>query len=167
MADSTPPTLPLEQQRLQRKSFSIRSRILLTVSLVLVLGLSAIGWSLDRMYASSLQAGIQERLTATLNLLVSSVEENQSELRMDVPQDPRLQQPGSNLTAGMRSQMHTWLSASTLQVQPGQWPHGPVGEQVFRRIDDFFADSNPQYVMSWELGWETDDGAVVGGGGCG
>lgn len=161
MADTTPPTSPLEKQRLQRKSFSIRSRILLTVSLVLVLGLSAIGWSIDRMYASSLQAGIQERLTATLNLLVSSIEESQSELRMDVPQDPRLQQPGSNLTAGMRSQMHTWLSASTLQVQPGQWPHGPVGEQVFRRIDDFFADSNPQYVMSWELGWETDGGAVL------
>ncbi len=143
------------------KPFSIRSRVLITVSVVLVIGLGGIGWSIDRMYARSLQDSIEERLMSTLNLLVSSIEEEAGSLRMADPPDPRLQQPGSTLTAGMRSEGYTWLSASTLQTEPLLWPHGPVGKQVLRRIDEFFHDSNPQFVMSWELGWETEQGAVL------
>jgi len=143
------------------KTFSIRFRVLVTVSLVLIIGLGGIGWSIDRMYAQSIHASIRERLTSTLNLLVSSIEETDGRLDINQPPDSRLQQPGSNLTAGMRTDDGTWLSESTLQVPPEQWPHGPVGEQVLRRIDNFFADSNPQFVMSWELGWETENGAVL------
>ena len=145
----------------QNKPFSIRTRILVAVSLILMLGLGGIGWTIDRMYARSLHDSIRERLTSTLNLLVSSIEEVDGTLVMDQPQDSRLQQPGSNLTAGMRTDQTTWLSESTLQSAPLEWPHGPQGEQVFRRIEDFFADANPQFVMSWELGWETEQEQVL------
>ena len=143
------------------KAFSIRTRVLIAVSLVLVFGLGGIGWTIDRMYARSLQDSISERLTSTLNLLVSSIEETDGVLSMEQPQDSRLQQPGSNLTAGMRSGQMTWLSESTLHTAPLEWPHGPVGEQVLRRMDHFFADANPQMVMSWELIWETEQGEVL------
>ncbi len=143
------------------KPFSIRTRILVAVSLILMLGLGGIGWTIDRMYARSLHDSIRERLTSTLNLLVSSIEEIEGTLVMDQPQDSRLQQPGSNLTAGMRTDQTTWLSESTLQSAPLEWPHGPQGEQVFRRFEEFFADANPQFVMSWELGWETEQEQVL------
>lgn len=142
-------------------TFSIRNRFFVALSVVLVFGLGGIGWTVDRMYARSVQDGIIERLTATLNLLVSTIEETGGELVMQQPLDSRLQQPGSNLTAGMQTDYRTWLSASTLQVAPLEWPHGPQGEQVYRRIDEFFPDANPQLVMSWELGWESDRGEVL------
>jgi len=151
----------LNRSRTGNKAFSIRARVLIAVSLVLIVGLGGIGWSIDRMYARSIQEGIKERLTSTLNLLVSSIEESAGSLSMDQPPDSRLQQPGSNLTAGMRTDSGTWLSPSTLQTEPVAWPHGPVGEQVFRRIDAFFVDGNAQFVMSWELGWETELGEVL------
>jgi len=141
--------------------FSIRNRFFLALSVVLVFGLGGIGWTVDRMYARSVQDGIIERLTATLNLLVSTIEETDGELVMQQPLDSRLQQPGSNLTAGMQTDNTTWLSASALQVAPLAWPHGPQGKQVYRRIDEFFPDANPQLVMSWELGWESDRGEVL------
>ena len=113
--------------------------------------------ALDRAYANTIEQAIRERLESTLSLILASIDENETgeRLLIDDITDGRLTQPDSGLTAGFKSQDSEWYSASLLGEQPLALPETPVGEQVFQLREHFYADKQQQYVLSWQLVWET------------
>ncbi|MCB2039598.1 MAG: hypothetical protein KDH48_01740, partial [Rhodoferax sp.] len=112
---------------------SIRARLILGATLVLVAFVAAAGWAVQRAHTDSVRAAHLAQLQGTVYLLLAGAEvDTDGALLMPASfPEPRLSLPGSGLYASVRNLARdtAWRSASTVNVDPpflhdtavGQW----------------------------------------------
>jgi two-component system sensor histidine kinase PhoQ len=111
---------------------SIRTRLILGASLVLVAFVAFAGAALQRAHADSVRAAHYGRLQGTIYLLLAGAELDASGALTMPPSmaEPRLSLPGSGLYASIFNpdRGEAWQSASTVGVSPPFLRDVPVGE---------------------------------------
>ena len=143
-------------------NYSIRRRLLTMATIIVVITLTATGIALDRVYSTTIESNVRERLSATLSLLLASIEEtNHHPLTIDSITDGRLNNPEDNLSAGFNAVDYQWLSPSLLGIAPKQLPVTQLGVQTFQLQDDFYPSLQSQYTLIWKLVWELDNGEKI------
>jgi two-component system sensor histidine kinase PhoQ len=112
---------------------SIRARLILGATLVLIAFVAAAGWAVQRAHTDSVRAAHLAQLQGTVYLLLAGAEiDADGALLMPASfPEPRLSLPGSGLYASVRNLARdtAWRSASTVNVDPpflhdtavGQW----------------------------------------------
>ena len=141
------------------KSFqgSIRARLILGATLVLVAFVAAAGWAVQRAHADSVRTDRFARLQSTVYLLLAGAElDAQSVLAM--PQsfpEPRLSLPQSGLYANIVNvaRNETWQSASAVGLSPPFQRSVAVGQWRYDTLDaagrNYLAVG---YGVNWAVG---------------
>jgi len=125
---------------------SIRSRLLVAASLVLILFLGLTGIALDKGFQQSVQTSVRERLQTHVYALLATAEldsQNRLTLPAQLP-EPRFASPDSGLYADVTDQQGKalWLSRSLLNSplppqifgSPGEWHYGTISTKTGQRL---------------------------------
>jgi len=112
---------------------SIRARLMLGATLVLIAFVAAVGWAVQRAHEDSVRAARFAQLQGTVYLLLAEAEVDAGGTLVMPPSfpEPRLSLPGSGLYASIvnLARRDEWRSSSTVAVSPpflrdvavGQW----------------------------------------------
>jgi two-component system sensor histidine kinase PhoQ len=136
--------------------FSLRARLLVLASLVLLISLGLVGIALNSAFYRSAETALQERLESYVYLVLAATEIN-SEGRLVVDDelgDPRLSRPGSGIYAYMHGHQDRWISPSTLGLDLPELQATSAGETRFllpREKANWFIY---QYGVAWEVAGE-------------
>ncbi len=144
--------------------YSLRRRLLIIATLLLLVFLGIIGYGLNRAFESSVQSAAQDSLRNQILLLIAAVDVVDGQvIAPDVLSEPRLQQADSNLFAQIYSlndrQVPTmlWRSPSLLERElPVQ--AGGLGDFEFTGAVKWSELNINTMVLAVE--WETDGGNV-------
>jgi two-component system sensor histidine kinase PhoQ len=139
--------------------FSLRTRLILTASLVVSIFILAAGLALENAFYTSAQRSLQENLHGQLSLLMASAELNSSG-DIDMPArllDTKFSLPSSGLYGVIVDQRGTaiWKSLSTVGVvipKPITLPAGDESIQTLNENDEDFTR------LSYGLDWYTEQG---------
>ena len=135
------------------RPFSLRLRLILMATLVLVVALGLVGTALNSANYRSVVSSLQARMESYVYLVLAAVEMDESGTLMVEGElgDPRLSQPGSGIYVHVHgSEMH-WDSPSTLGLRLAEPPPAVSGQVLFREPDDEQAYFLLQYGVSWQL----------------
>ncbi|MCF6299506.1 MAG: ATP-binding protein [Proteobacteria bacterium] len=95
--------------------FSLTSRVLITSSLALLVGLGIIGLVMDKAFEKKTLHLVEERLDSYLLAILSHVEESDGKLIFPtVLPSPRMEQPGSGMYAQVISDDQHWKTPSLI-----------------------------------------------------
>jgi len=142
---------------MSRRSFSLRDRLLLTATLVLLVFLGLMGLVLDQAFQRSAEESVAERLLIQIYGLLSVMEvDNEVLLLPEVLQEPRFNNPGSGLFALVLDGegQELWRSPSSVDlVLPGDEQTGlylglEPGIERFSR-----ADQSSHFFLSYKILW--------------
>lgn len=139
---------------------SIRARLLVAASLVLVAFLGLTGIALDKGFQQSAQTSVRERLQTHVYALLATADlnpQNQLTLPSQLP-EPRFASPDSGLYADVTNQAGKplWLSRSLLNSPLPQQPFGSPGQWRFDTLQS--ATGQRLIVMSFVASWTGSDG---------
>ena len=114
---------------------SIRARLTLGATLVLVAFIAAAGWAVQRAHTDSVRAAHFAQLQGTVYLLLAGAEVD-ADGALVMPSsfpEPRLSLPGSGLYASVRNLARdtAWRSTSTVNVEPPFLQDAAVGQWRF------------------------------------
>ncbi|HET6565470.1 MAG TPA: ATP-binding protein [Xanthomonadales bacterium] len=142
-----------------QQPFSLRLRVGLVASLVLVLALSVVGWSLAAANKRSTEAGLRDRMQSWAYLILAAAEPDPAgHIRVsDDLGDPRLSQPGSGIYGQLHGANEYWISPSTLGVQLPRLPLLPPGQETFAVP----VTQEDGYVYQLGLSWQLENDEVV------
>ncbi len=143
-----------------RGGSSLVLRLLLAGAIVLALVLALVGAAVDRSYRGASINALQERLEATVYLVLASIELDDGHVPVvsDSLAESRLDRPGSGLHAGAMTPYGHWQSPSLIGViEPPRARLIERGQILFRGPE---ADGN-WYVYAMGLGWEDADGRII------
>lgn len=131
---------------------SLQQRVWITAGLSLLAFVVFIGLGVDRAYRETLYTGLQQQLEARLYALMGSVEFQQNQLQVDLP-DPALASPASPLCAWIAGQQGVrWQSGSCLGRNLPALPRQRVGSAAFRRLPSADTEVWVQWLpVRWEL----------------
>jgi two-component system sensor histidine kinase PhoQ len=139
---------------------SLLLRLMLSAALALVVSLALVGLSVDRGFRSASAGALEERLSSTVFLLLSTLDvaADGQPLVSDGLAEPRLAQPGSGLYAGVVTEAGSWQSASLTGVL-----HPPQVDRLERGEERFVGpDSDGRFFLyALGLGWEQPDGQII------
>ncbi|MFW6341238.1 MAG: ATP-binding protein [Wenzhouxiangella sp.] len=139
---------------------SLLLRLTVSAAIALSVSLALVGLAVDRGYRAASADALQERLSSTVFLLLSTLDLTPAgQPRMsDRLAEPRLEQPGAGLYAGAITAAGAWQSASLTGVLDAPKPEPlPRGRERFAGPDSqarFFS-----FAMG--LGWELPDGEII------
>lgn len=135
---------------------ALKTRVLLTSSLALILALSVMGVIMHQAFKEKTLQLVEERLEGYLFAMVAYIEYDENQLVMpDNFPTPRMEQPGSGIYAQILIRDFLWQTPSVLgQDIPGITPLA-TNERVFlsRQIEA----EVPYFYLSQGLAIETDD----------
>lgn len=123
---------------------------------MLVIALGLVGYALDRAFARSTIAAVEDRLESYFYLALAALEvsEEGSLQISDGLVDPRLNQPGSGLYLQIHSDQEDWLSPSTLGINLPERQLLDSGESLFSP-----ATAGQQlYIREQGITWEIHEG---------
>jgi len=143
-----------------RPAPSLVLRLALSAGIALAVALALVGLAVDRGFRSAAEGALEERLAATVFLLLSTIDldEGGQPLVSEALAEPRLEQPGSGLYAGAMTPAGSWTSPSLYGViEPPRARLIERNEALFRGPE---AAGN-YYVYAIGLGWEQPDGEIV------
>lgn len=140
------------------RPWSLQSRLLVVVAAALIAFLGLTGFALDQAFRESALTALRERLQSYVWAYLAGSDPTVSRRLVlpEVPPDPRFEQPGSGLYAGITGQSLRWESASALardlpfeeELEPGESRFsGPVASAV-----------GDIYLYSFGVAWELSDG---------
>lgn len=138
----------------------LRTRVVLTTSLVLLIGLALGGWVLVRSFTASVVAGAEEQLRLVVYGLLSDADLSKGSLSFSSDYaDPRFGRPESGLYALVEDarRLVIWQSPSLQTTPLDRVTFGPLrepGRFEFRADDEFF-------YMSYRVIWEDADEAQL------
>jgi hypothetical protein len=103
------------------RSFSLRKRLVLAASLVLIIALGLVGFALNQANYRGAVSSLQARMESYVYLVLAAMEVGaRGGLEMDEDfSDPRLLQPSSGIYVRVRGQGAAWDSKSSLGLE---WP---------------------------------------------
>jgi two-component system sensor histidine kinase PhoQ len=140
---------------------SLRSRLILTASLVLTFFILIAGYTLDRAFYESAEASLQENMNTQLTLLLAGTEvENPDDI--DMPSrllETKFSLPSSGLYAMIVNEKGKllWKSLSTVGVTLPAPIIVPPGEQRLQRIK---LKGEEFYLKSYGIQWFTETDKV-------
>lgn len=140
---------------------SIRARLFLGATLVLVAFVAAAGFAVQRAHTDSVQAAHFAQLRGTVYLLLAGAEVNASgalEMPPSFP-EPRLSLPGSGLYARVRNLTHgeEWRSPSAVTGQPPFVGDVSVGQW---RLETPQTDGRDYLAVAYGVTWTVGTQAV-------
>jgi len=138
--------------------YSLRGRLLLWVSGLLIVFFGLTGLGLDLAFRNAGERAIRDLLDVRVIMLLAAAEPENGQLVLarDLP-DARFAQPGSGLFASLTDAAGQvlWRSASStgIDIPPGETP--PVGQRHFRFTSA--SDGTPVLALSYGVEWEFED----------
>ncbi len=140
---------------------SIRTRLILAATLVLIAFMAAAGWAVQRAHADSVRTAHFAQLQSTVYLLLAGTEVNADGMLVMPPSfpEPRLSLPGSGLYASVRNLTRgvSWLSPSAVTSQPPFLPDAQVGQW---RYDTPSANGRNYLAVGYGVSWVVGDRTV-------
>ncbi len=141
-----------------RRPFSLRFRLVLLATLVLVIALGLVGAALNSANYRGAVSSLQVRMESYVYLVLAAVEmdENGSLQVQDELGDPRLNQPGSGIYVHVQGSDAHWDSPSALGLRLPEPPRVAAGQLLFQepgKDRDWFS---LQYGVSWQM----EDGSI-------
>jgi len=117
----------------QKKTLSLRLRLVALVVLLLAVSLGLVGFALDAAFHKSSEAGLKARMESLVYLVLAATDANEdgSITVDDDPGDPRLGQPGSGIYAHVYGDLNEWASPSSLTVDLPRSQRAMAGESQF------------------------------------
>ncbi|MEZ5584962.1 MAG: ATP-binding protein [Candidatus Competibacteraceae bacterium] len=140
---------------------SLRTRLLIAASGVLIAFLSLTGLALDQAFRESALVAVQERLQAQVFMLLGAADSD-ADGQLNLPNalpEARFSTPGSGLYAQVmdRDGMLIWRSVSLLGMKLPPLPSLPVpGQLIFQQIDAI--DDTPLFSLNFTVSWEISTG---------
>ncbi len=141
-----------------KRPFSLRFRLILLATLVLVVALGLVGMALNSANYRSTVTSLRARMESYVYLVLAAVELDESGALQvqDELGDPRLSQPGSGIYVHVHgSEMH-WDSPSALGLRLPEPPRADAGQFLFAEPGGEQAYFSLQFGVSWQLA----DGSV-------
>lgn len=139
--------------------YSLQTRLLVAMSVLLTIFLSLTGIVLDRAFRSSIEAGVAEQLQAQIYVLLSAVEEESGEFYfLQDLREPRFTQLNSGLyglvsNPSVGEVLHTPSAIEIDYANFSQlWGDISRGEFYFARANA--ADGNEYFVAAYGVVWE-------------
>ncbi len=143
-----------------RSAPSLVLRLIFTAGVALAIALLLVGLAIDRGFRSAAVGALEERLTQTVFLLLSTIDLDQTGRPMvpDTLAEPRLDQPGSGLYAGAMTPTGSWTSPSHYGLtEPPSARIIERGETLFRGPEE----AGSYHVYAIGFGWEQPQGEIV------
>ncbi len=142
--------------------YSLQTRLLTAVSVLLCIFLGLTGVVLDRAFRSSVEAGVAEQLQVQIYVLLSAVEEEQGQFYfLEDLREPRFSQLNSGLYGVVSSPLsgEVLRTPSALEIEfsdfTGLWENLGRGESFFTR---FITPQGQEYfVSSYGVVWENGE----------
>ena len=135
---------------------SIRARLILGATLVLVAFVAAAGWAVQRAHADSVRTARFAQLQSTVYLLLAGAELDDKGALVMPPSfpEPRLSLPGSGLYASVRSvaRNEEWRSPSSLAAAPPFQRNVAVGEWRYETLSAGTGYLAVGYGVNWAVG---------------
>jgi len=140
------------------RSFSIRRRLIVGATVLLVVALGLVGIALAEANQRSAVSALQARMESYVYLLLAAMEvDAQGRFAVDEDfADPRLMQPGSGVYLAVQGRTRLWRSPSALgQILA---PPTPVaaGEALFSEP----TEGNGWYDYRYGIGWQLESGRI-------
>ena len=144
------------------RRLGLQARLALVSTLVLMAGLGAIGWMLDRSFNAALRTGAEDHLQAVVFGLLSAAQERDGKLAIgDEIGEPRLSRADSGLVAYVDNRLGeiVWRSpsmmrsASRASEQPLLRQRPRPGEFRFDVAEP--PGEPPRYVIAYTVVWES------------
>jgi two-component system sensor histidine kinase PhoQ len=133
---------------------SIRARLMLGATLVLIAFVAAAGWAVQRAHENSVRAARFAQLQSTVYLLLAEAEIDASGALVMPPAfpEPRLSLPGSGLYASIVSvaRREQWRSASTVGLSPPFLRDVAVGQW---RMETVSAEGRDYLAIGYGVNW--------------
>jgi len=140
------------------RPFSLRFRLTLLATLVLVVALGLVGAALNSANYRSAVSSLQARMESYVYLVLAAVEMDESGA-LQVPEelgDPRLSQPGSGIYVHVHGSEQLWNSPSALGLSLPELPQIVAGHVFFQEP----AGEHPYFSLQYGIAWELEDGSV-------
>ena len=115
------------------RSFSLRFRLLVLASFILLIALGLVGLALNEANYRSTVSSLEARMESYVYLVLAAADvDTEDRLVMDSDLgDPRLSQPGSGIYAHIHGGDHHWNSPSALGLQLPEFPDVLTGRRQF------------------------------------
>ncbi len=143
-----------------KRAPSLLLRLTLSAAMALTISLALVGLAVDRGYRAASTDALQERLSSTVFLVLSTLDltADGQPIVSDRLAEPRLAQPGSGLYAGAMSASGTWQSDSLTGVLAG-----PEPDRIDQGAQRFVGPDSAErfFTFSLGLGWEQPSGSIV------
>ncbi len=143
------------------RRWSLKSRMLISTGIVLLVFLLVTATALDRAYYKSAHIALEERLLSQLYLLLAAADVD-ADGKLTMPArllETRFSLPSSGLYAHVTNQEGKviWKSLSTLSVRVPKPLSLPPGEQRFHEVT---LHTDHFYVLSYGIQWSLADKSV-------
>jgi two-component system sensor histidine kinase PhoQ len=140
------------------RPFSLRFRLILLATLVLVVALGLVGAALNSANYRSAVSSLQARMESYVYLVLAAVEMDESGALQvqDELGDPRLSQPGSGIYVHVHGSGQQWNSPSALGLSLPELPEAAAGQVLFREP----AGEQQYFSLQFGVAWELEDGSV-------
>ena len=162
LTPTPPPPRPAASPLQRILGRSIRARLIVGATLVLIAFVAVAGWAVQRAHTDSVRAAHFAQLQSTVYLLLAGAEVDAEGALVMPPSfpEPRLSLPGSGLYASVRNTARdtAWRSASTVNVRPPFLHDIPVGEW---RFDSPVANGRDYLAVAYGVRWAIGTSAVV------
>ena len=143
----------LKKPRVPPRPFSLRFRLILLATLVLVVALGLVGMALNSANYRSAVSSLQARMESYVYLVLAAAEMDESGALQvqDELGDPRLSQPGSGIFVHVQGSEQQWNSPSALGLSLPELAAAAAGQVVFREPTSEQQYFSLQYGVAWEL----------------
>lgn len=139
-------------------TFSLRNRLVLAATLVLVIALGLVGLALNQANYRGAVSSLQARMESYVYQVLVAMEVSESgQLSVeDSFSDPRLTQPGSGVYVQVEGAGQTWHSLSSLGLKWPELPKAGPGRTTFHEPDG----SGGEFTFQYGVGWQLADGRI-------
>jgi two-component system sensor histidine kinase PhoQ len=141
------------------RSFSLRNRLVIVATLVLVVALGLVGLALNAANHRSAVSALQSRMESYVYLVLAAMEVD-ADGRLTVADDfadRRLLQPGSGVYVGVRGGAQQWQSPSSL----GQQVPAPAAIAAGTSLFEEPAGARDFYILRYGVGWQLDGSRIA------
>jgi two-component system sensor histidine kinase PhoQ len=137
----------------QQRPFSLRFRLILLATLIMIVALGLVGAALDSANYRGAVSSLQARMESYVYLVLAAIDVDEQGT-FQVPGDlgdPRLARPGSGIYVQVRGASDRWNSPSALGLKLPELPAAATGQSLFAEPDGEPAYFSMQYGVSWQL----------------
>ena len=140
------------------RPFSLRFRLILLATLVLVVALGLVGMALNSANYRSTVSSLRARMESYVYLVLAAVEMDERGVLQvqDELGDPRLSQPGSGIYVHVHGSETHWDSPSALGLRLTEPPRADAGQVLFAEP----GGEQPYFSLQYGVSWQLDDGSI-------